>query len=176
MKTYILDVIPRIKKYSKQLDDLKLLTEKNWVLIDTFNDLKRVFIFRRNKELIISSNGFVEKGYWEFLSKDSLLIEADNTKLLFRHGFIDENILALKLDSNSEYALFVNENNNEYELNSLDAINSFLKRKYLFGYASSEIKDNHVTKEKEKSEFGFGTLIAIIAFILLLCLGLYGSL
>jgi len=174
MKTYILDVIPRIKKYSKQLDDLKLLTEKNWVLIDTFNDLKSVFIFRRNKELIISSNGFVEKGCWEFLSKDSLLIEVDNSKLLFRHGFIDENILALKLDSNSEYALFVNENNNEYELNSLDAINSFLKRKYLFGYASSDTKDNQATKEKEKS--GFGTLIAIVAFILLLCLGLYSSL
>ena len=76
MKTYISNTIQRLKIYSKQLDAQSILYGKNW---EVFNDTgeKEVFIFRPNSELLISRNGLVQKGKWELLSVNSLLIDVD---------------------------------------------------------------------------------------------------
>jgi hypothetical protein len=130
MKTYIADIIPRLSKFSKQLDNLTLLTEQHWVALDIISGQKRVYIFRRNSVLLVSTGGQVERGKWEFISKNSLLLDIDNATYLLRHGFFDENILALKVDSKEEYAIFVNESKFDRELNSIQAINDFLQEKY----------------------------------------------
>ena len=130
MKTYIADIIPRLSKFSKQLDNLTLLTEQHWVALDIISRQKRVYIFRRNNELLVSTGGQVERGKWEFIGKNSLLLDIDNAAYLLRHGFFDENILALKVDSKEEYAIFVNESKFDRELNSIQAINDFLQEKY----------------------------------------------
>ncbi len=44
MKTYILDIIPRIQKFSQKLDNTTLLTNQHWVLIDGINSNKNVYI------------------------------------------------------------------------------------------------------------------------------------
>ena len=143
MKTFIADIIPRLSKFSKQLDNLTLLTEQHWVALDIITGQKRVYIFRKNNELLVSTGGLVEKGKWEFIGRNSLLLEIDKTSYLLRHGFFDENILALKLDSKEEYAIFVNESKFDGELNSMQAINDFLQEKYFYkttGQAAEPIK------------------------------------
>jgi hypothetical protein len=130
MKTYIVDIIPRLSKFSKQLDNLTLLTEQYWVALDIISGQKRVYIFRRNNELLVSTGGQVERGKWEFIGKNALLLEIDNATYLLRQGFFDENILALKVDSREEYAIFVNESKFDRELNSIQAIKNFLQEKY----------------------------------------------
>ena len=55
----------------------------------------------------------------------------DTESYLFKHGFFDENILALKLDGSEGYAVFVNENNYDGEINSIDRVVDFLMHKYL---------------------------------------------
>jgi len=92
---------------------------------------KTVYIFRSNNELLVSTNGKVEKAKWEYLGNKSLLIDKKTDSYLFKHGFFDENILALKVDSSEEYAVFVNENKYDGELNSIDRVFDFLRRKYL---------------------------------------------
>jgi hypothetical protein len=131
MKTYLAEIIPRIKRYSERLDNLTLLTNRHWVVINELQNSKFVYIFRDNNELIISQNGKVEKGKWEYLGNDSLLIESKNDTYLFRHGFFDSNILALKVDGSEEYAFLVNENNYAGDLNSLSKVLDFLEAKYL---------------------------------------------
>ena len=131
MRTYFSDIIPRIKRFSQELDNLTLLTNQHWVVIDDINNAKNVYIFRTNNELLISQNGKVEKAKWEYLGNNSLLIDRKEESFLFKHGFFDENILALKIDSKEEYAFLVNETKYEKELNSLEAIAEFLKQKYL---------------------------------------------
>ena len=76
MKTYISDIIPKIQRYSQKLDNLTLLTNQHGVVIDGIQDSKNVYIFRENKELLISCNGKVEKGKWEYLGSNSLLIDS----------------------------------------------------------------------------------------------------
>lgn len=131
MKTFVLDIIPRIQRYSQKLDDLTKLTNQHWVSIDNILSSKTVYIFRSNSELLISTNGKVEKAKWEYLGGKSLLIEKNTEIYLLKHAFFDKNILALKLDSTEEYAVFVNENKYDGELNSIEQVLDFLRREYL---------------------------------------------
>jgi len=131
MKTYISDIIPKLQRFSQKLDDLSNLTDQHWVVVDDINNIKSVYIFRANNELLISNNGKVEKAKWEYLGNNSLLIDKKDDSYLFKHGFLDENILALKVDSKNEYAFLVNENKYGGELNSFDKIVGFLTQTYL---------------------------------------------
>jgi hypothetical protein len=131
MKTFLSDIFPKLQKYSEKLDNLTLLTNQHWVSIDEILANKTVYIFRSNNELLVSTNGKVEKAKWEYLGNKSLLIDKMNDSYLFKHGFFDENILALKVDSTEEYAVFVNENKYDGELNSIVRVFDFLRNKYL---------------------------------------------
>ena len=131
MKTFLSDIFPNIQRFSEKLDDLTLLTNKHWVLIDDTDSNKTVYIFRANKELIISTNGKAERASWDYLGNKSILIDKNPICYLFKHGFFNENILALKVDNSLEYAVFVNENNFDGELDSINKINDFLTKKYL---------------------------------------------
>jgi hypothetical protein len=133
MRLYLLDIIPRLQKYSSKLDYLTQLTNHHWVSIDDIAINKSVHIFRANNELIVSVDGKVERGKWEYLGNKSLLIDIGSTSYLFKNGFFDENVLALKVDGSDRYALFVNENHYNGELNSLDKVVDFLSIKYLAG-------------------------------------------
>ena len=131
MQTFIADIIPKLQKFSQKLDDLTLLTNQHWVVLDELTKAKNVYIFRSNNELLISSNGKVEKGRWEYLGNNSLLIDRKDESFLFKHGFFDENVMALKIDGKEEYAILVNENRFDGELNSKEKVLGFLSNRYL---------------------------------------------
>ncbi len=131
MRTFIADIIPKIQRYSKKLDDLTKLTNQHWVSLGDINQNKKVFIFRQNNQLLISENGIVEKGSWEYLGNQSLLIDTKQESYLLKHGFFDENVIALKLDSTDSYAFFINETKYDKELNNINDIIRFLSDKYL---------------------------------------------
>jgi hypothetical protein len=131
MKTYISDIIPKLQRFSRKLDDLTYLTNQHWVVVDDINNIKSVYIFRTNNQLLISNNGKVSKANWEYLGNNSILIDKNDESYLFKHGFLDENILALKVDSKNEYAFLINENKYGGELNSFDKIIDFLTQTYL---------------------------------------------
>jgi hypothetical protein len=141
MKTFLIDIFPKIQRYSEKLDNITLLANQHWVSIDDILTTKTVYIFRTNNELLVSTNGKVEKERWEYLGNKSLLIDKKNESYLFKHGFFDENILALKIDSCEEYAVFVNENNYDGELNSIERVLDFLNRKYLDPKIKSTIEN-----------------------------------
>ena len=141
MKTFLTDIFPKIQRYSEKLDNLTLLTNQHWVSISDILTTKTVYIFRTNNELLVSTNGKVEKEKWEYLGNKSLLIDKKDESYLFKHGFFDENILALKVDSSDEYAVFVNENKYDGELNSIDRVFDFLRRKYLDPTIKSTIEN-----------------------------------
>ena len=142
MKTFILDIIPKLLRFSKKLDELALLTNQHWVIVNEIENSKIVYIFRSNFELLISQNGKVEKGKWEYLGNNSLLIEKANDCFLFKHGFFDENILALKIDGKEEYAILVNETRCGSEINTIQKVVEFLENKYLKMLSNNFIQIN----------------------------------
>lgn len=131
MKTFIADIIPKIQRFSQKLDDLTKLTNQHWVSLGDIAQSKRVFIFRDNKQLIIADNGIVERGSWDYLGNQSLVLETKSLSCLLKHGFFDENIIALKLDSTDEYAFFINETKFGNDLNRIEDVLAFLKDKYI---------------------------------------------
>jgi hypothetical protein len=158
MKTFLSDIFPKIQKYSEKLDNLSLLNDQHWVSIDEILSNKIVYIFRAKNELLVSTNGKVEKAKWEYLGNNSLLIDKTGGSYLFKHGFFDENILALKVDSSEEYAVFVNENKYIGELNSIERIVDFLQRTYLDPIIKSTIENttgyiNIPTEDKSNKIF-----------------------
>ena len=100
-------------------------------MLDEISGFKTTYFFKTNGDLIISLNGKVEKAAWEFLDQTSILIEIRKQYYLLRHGFCDENILALKIDGTEEYAIFINENKYDSELNNLNAVINFLDENFL---------------------------------------------
>lgn len=142
MKTFLADIFPKIQRFSNKLDNLTMLTEKHWVSIDDILSTKTVYIFRTNNELLISKNGKVEKAKWEYLGNTSLLIDKATDSYLFKHGFFDENVLALKVDGSEKYAVFVNESKYDGELNSIEKIFDFLRHKYLNPSIKSTIENS----------------------------------
>lgn len=131
MKTFVADIIPQIQRFSQKLDNLTLLTNQHWVVLDQSTQSKTVYIFRSNGDLLIAVNGKVEKAKWEYLGQNSMLIDLKEQSYLFRHGFFDENVLALKIDSKEEYAVLINESKYQGELNSIGAVLNFLNQNYL---------------------------------------------
>ena len=75
MNSYFSDIIPRIIRLSKKINDLTKLKYQKWVLINEIERTKIVFIFRDNNQLIVSKNGKVKIGSWEYLDENNLLID-----------------------------------------------------------------------------------------------------
>lgn len=148
MKTYIADIIPQIQRFSQKLDNLTLLINQHWVIINEITESKTVYIFRTNNDLLIVINGKVTKARWEYIGNNSILIDNKSDSYLFKHGFFDENILALKIDSKDEYAFLVNENKYGSEINSIDKAIRFLNSKYAF----QELKKNEYFPHDENIE------------------------
>ena len=175
MKTYIADIIPKIQRFSQKLDDLTKLTNQHWVSLDDIDESKKVYIFRPNNQLLISNNGIVEKGSWDYLGYQSILLETSEESYLLKHGFFDENVIALKLDSTDTYAFFVNETKYHKELNTIEDILKFLENKYLnnespigLGIKGSfsinelnELLEYEILSETENYDFVWGSHITI---------------
>ncbi|MBE7175011.1 MAG: hypothetical protein INR69_01320 [Mucilaginibacter polytrichastri] len=130
MKTYISSLLPSLSLYSQKLDNTALLTNQHWVSITDVETTKCTYTFRSNGDLLISVNGTVEKAKWEYLGHNTMLIDMKENSYLFKQGYFDENVLALKIDTKNEYAFFVNETKFEQEINTVERVIEFLKIKY----------------------------------------------
>jgi len=119
-----------LKRFSATLDQSALLMDKPWVVSNPTKSFEKL-IFRSDGRVHFSKDGQVTDGKWEYLPEaQSLLIDYGNRKILYRHQYLDEAVLALKidgrLDSEENYFLLVNEKS----VPDCDA-KSYLRRKYL---------------------------------------------
>ncbi len=131
MSANILDFLPNIQEYSETLDDLTLLINKRWVSIDSNLNGNTVYIFRANNDLTISINRKVEKVKWNYHGNQSILISIGDYNYLLNLVFYNQNILLLKTDSSKKYAVYVNENKYDEQLNSVQKVKELLELKYL---------------------------------------------
>lgn|GEM_PF-1170207 len=158
MKTYFSKIIPRLQKYSKKLDDKGLLINEHWVIFDEESNNRLVYIFRENNELLISKDGKVKKGNWEYLGNNSLLIDQGEDSFLFNHGFLNERVMALKVDGKNEYAILLNEQKIQKQISSLKDIYELLEDDYNSNFLnpkssiSQDLSDSDRTKKIEAPE------------------------
>lgn len=132
MKYYLTDILPRIKKHSTTLDQTAFLVDKPWVVCEQDGGFQKI-IFRRDGRVHLSNDGNVTDGTWEYLPEaQSMLIDYGNgVKKLYRHQFMDDAVLALKIDgrlstNESDYFLLAN----EQIVDKLD-VRKYLEDKYI---------------------------------------------
>jgi len=107
MKTYIDNLLPRLKQFSQSLDRKEIFIDTPWIYVDE-NNSRHKYIFQRDGSLIMSVNGEVLIGKWEYLSvANSILIDRIRDKILLNQHFIHSSIMILKLDGTSENNLIL---------------------------------------------------------------------
>jgi hypothetical protein len=100
MQQYLKNFIPRLNQFSRTLDQIESFVDKPWIFIDEKNN-KHTYIFQRDKSLIMSLNGIVEMGSWNYIpAAESLLIDRGTDKILLKHGFLDKAVMVLRTDNN----------------------------------------------------------------------------
>lgn len=139
MRKYIENLLPRIQKFSETLDRKELFIDQPWVLLD--DDLNKVqYIFRRDSSIIMSYNGNVGIGKWEYIAgANSLLIDLDGKKHLLNQAFVEKGLLILKKDGYKEAPWILA---NEKIIPDLDVkkyLNSVLRTKF---YIAVQEMDN----------------------------------
>ncbi|WP_300025036.1 hypothetical protein [uncultured Maribacter sp.] len=110
MNIYIQDIVNRLSQFSEKLDNTSMFIDKPWVLIDDETNYHK-YIFKRNGELIMSMNGQVQIGKWEYLTAaKSLLIDRIKDKILLNQSFFDLAVMVLKVDgTNNELFILADE-------------------------------------------------------------------
>ena len=151
MLTYIKHIFTNLSYYSQKLDDETIFQNQKWINIDEIGIRKKLFIFRPENKLLVSVNGNVNRGLWEYIDSTTILIEIDDNPILLRHAFIDDEFLLLNQDNTENYALFIKENTRLKELNTIEQINFYLDNKYRLGLPIPE--DNYYKIINQIDEF-----------------------
>lgn len=153
MKTYYLDVIKRIKRFSEEFNVQTTLCDKTWTV---FNDTgeREVYIFQPDGTVFITSNGIGIKGKWHWLSANrSLIINKDDNVMMFHPEFIDNTILALTLDGTSKMAFLIEQGNkNAFAAKTLAQLEDYfiIKEKKLIEDEKQRREEEERRKEEEK--------------------------
>lgn len=130
MKTYLNTILPRLKQFSLSLDTQANFLDHTWLRIDE-PEHRVIFVFRsQGNELLISRDGDVSTHTWDYLShQNSLLVEVDGNKTLYRQGFIDQSVMILQKDGVEEYVFMINES--KVSASSVELVLKRLTEKYL---------------------------------------------
>lgn len=119
MKEYVISLLKRISQFSDELDNTALFIDKPWVFIDSNSDNHK-YIFKKNGELIMSKNGKVQIGKWEYMSAaKALLIDRIEDKVLLNQAFFNQSVMLLRIDGTKDEILPLV---NELDLPDLDYI------------------------------------------------------
>lgn len=146
MKGFIEDIIPMLQRFSKNLDNITLLTKQHWTIVNEAYISKTNYIFQKSGVLITSIDGKVSKSKWEYLGFNSILIEKESESLFLKLCFLDENILILKIDHSTQNLVLINELLYETGVKNLALLSDFINNKYfktaISSSSATEIKQN----------------------------------
>ena len=106
MKEFLSEITQKIKDKGINKIETKYLTNNSWFYInENVPEIKTVYIFRKNNELLISKNGQIEKGKWDNLqhATSSLIIEDEGSSTLFNIIYLSTNYMLLQQDGTETF-------------------------------------------------------------------------
>ncbi|MCI1188969.1 hypothetical protein MON38_16220 [Hymenobacter sp. DH14] len=102
MLGFLQTLLPRLRQFNQSLEQVELFVDKPWVLIDE-DGRQQTYIFRRSGDLLMSLDGQVQMGNWEYIAPaQSILIDRKVDKLLLNHLFFTDALLILARDGKPE--------------------------------------------------------------------------
>jgi hypothetical protein len=109
MATYLQSLVQRLKQHSKSLADTAGFIEIPWAFIDD-TGTRVTYIFRRQGDILVSRQGEVTRGNWEYLPQiQSLLIQAQGKAHIYNQVLLlDSSIMVLRKDDTEELFALAN--------------------------------------------------------------------
>ena len=112
MKNLFKGIISATKGITVKIENYNLIVDKVWFLIfEDKENTKTTYILRsKNDELLISINGNINKGKWEYIkTSNCLLLEMDGISKIYQILYIRENYLIFQNDFDPTVVFFINE-------------------------------------------------------------------
>ncbi len=165
-----IDSFPVSKKIANKIPFISLevfkqhLINKNWVLLRNSEGHRQVYIFQKDQTLLISQAGEVDKGRWEEVGDNSILIEVGSKSTLYKPTHETEHLLILKVDGKEEYLHFVDEKLYEEGYKTTDKINELI---------SSANNSNEVKEEQPKevpNNIGLFMILLLIGMVIMIAI------
>ena len=137
------NIIPeRLLQNEQSLDVPSILCERVW---EVFNDegVKQVLIFKSNGDLLISTDGDVSNGSWNFISSNqALIISSKDGGKMYHPVYLDGTIFAFQLDGKKDTLFLIDEKDHCFD--TIDELKEY--------YYSKELVLNKEVKDKEEEE------------------------
>lgn len=130
MLDYIKNLLPRLKKYSKDLDKVENFINREWVLIDDGGN-NQTYEFMRDGRLVMTfisdncTNQQTQIGRWDLLGSGRLLITRQQGALILNQGFLGDSLLILQESgtSNNPFCCYDPQKIRRFDINTyLDQI------------------------------------------------------
>lgn len=159
MLQYLKNIIPRIEQFSKKLDKIEVFVEKPWVLIDDDSNTHE-YEFCRDGRLILSVNGNVTIGKWEFRTgTNRLLLDIGFETVLLQHAFINDALFILKRSGFDTLPFVFFNPNIVKEGNVVDYVEGYISNLVAF---EQQKKINQEKKEKDLEILPFVIIVIVI--------------
>lgn len=156
MIEYLKNLVPRLQKFSKELDVIEVFVDKPWIYIDISGN-HHEYVFMRDGRLLMSLNGIVNEGKWELLPTKRLLINRIVDQVMLNKMFINKDILMLqKNGTDNEPFVLINQD----EIKDLNYLN-YLKNLEQFLTDEEESLNNEPRITKNKKVAGFDIYVGM---------------
>ena len=128
MKAFLFDLIGKARRTSQSLDIKAILCNKVWRAF-TDTDEKEVHIFMEDGSLVISQDGVVEMGKWQFIPANQSLVITGNGQTLLVYPVVCNNVLVLVQDGKNLCSFLLDDTKAELErLKTLAGLQSYLSQ------------------------------------------------
>lgn len=154
MKTFLLDTFNRYKRLSESLDIETILCNKTWFVFNNSGE-KEIYIFQEKGKLLISLNGKVTHGTWEYIhANKSLIISGNNQSYMVHAAYVDNTLFALNIDGTNEYAFLIDEHNKQhFQPQSYNDIKYYFQAKERIQIENKKQKQEEEKRNKEIKEW-----------------------
>lgn len=157
IKDLIKNIFTKIQNEGIAKIDTTYLKDNSWFfLTDNLLEVKTVYIFKKNGELLISENGNIKRAKWENLihATNSLIIEDDNESILYNIIYLTSEYFVIQKDGTEQVKVFIKQERyvsklpKELSSNPIEYIFNDLKS--LLNSKNKTIKEIPELSEKEE--------------------------
>lgn len=160
MRDDLLDVIPNLKPFDHALHHDKLFINQQWVLVNGISKKKSIYTFKDDNILEIARKQSVIETSWTVDIQNVFSIETEDGLITVKAYFKDDDVLVLNHQNKEEFALFINTTQYTDELDSVEDIKIYLRKKYQ-KKVSNLIYDHEFYYIEKSREFGPFTVEAL---------------
>ena len=157
MPSAIFNLLSNLEPFNHEAHYDSVLLDHEWVLVNGIENKKEVYIFKADDVLIIEHNASSSQTTWKIIKDNTFTIDTEDGLTEVDAYFKDKDILVLNKERTSDCAVFINSNFDSDQINSVDDIQEFLKKKYK-KKVTDLIHDHEFYYIQKSQEFGPNTV------------------